>query len=141
MKHHIFRWPKIFFCKNDFQFAQLEEELEPLIAIIFNRNTGHNVGIQTKIGLREVILLDRQSTMDIFCNQDLVEKTAKSKTKMRLNSNSGTMTVSHQSTVNGYHNIVWFIKNSINNIISLINLCLNYLVTYRSDDMIFIAHK
>ena len=51
------------------------------------------------------------------------------------------MTVSHQATVNGYHNSVWFSENAIANIIELSNLRLQYLVTYRSDDMMFIVHK
>ena len=51
------------------------------------------------------------------------------------------MTVSHQATVNGYHNSVWFSENSIANIIALRNLCLQYLVTYMSDEMMFIVHR
>ena len=48
-----------------------------------------------------------QLTMDLFCNRALVDKIAKSKTKVGMGINSGTMIVSHQATVNGYHNIVW----------------------------------
>ena len=45
------------FGKSYFQFAQLDEEFEPRIAIIFNHTSGRNVGIKTKLDLRDVILL------------------------------------------------------------------------------------
>ena len=51
------------------------------------------------------------------------------------------MAVSHKAMVNGYHNSVWFSENSITNIIVLRNLCLQYLVIYRSDKMMFIFHR
>jgi hypothetical protein len=52
------------------QFAQLKKEFEPGIAKLFKQ-----AGSSFKIDLREVILLDRQSTMDLFCNAALVRKT------------------------------------------------------------------
>jgi hypothetical protein len=52
------------------QFAQVEKEFEPKIAKFFKQ-----AGLSVKIDLREVILLDSQSTMDIFCNAALVIKT------------------------------------------------------------------
>ena len=60
---------------------------------------------------------------------------------MQLKSNGGTTTVSHQATVNGYHNSVWFSKNFITNIIAMGNLRLQYLVTYKRDDTMFIVHR
>ena len=103
-----FQMANINFGKSDFGFAQLDEECKPRISSLFNQTTGNNIGIKTKLNLREDILIYSQLTMDFFCNQDSVEKTAKSKTKLLLKSNGRTMTVSRQLTVNGYHNIVWF---------------------------------
>ena len=51
------------------------------------------------------------------------------------------MTVSHQATVNGYHNSVWFSENFITNNIVLSNLHIQYLVTYSSYEMMFIIHR
>ena len=51
------------------------------------------------------------------------------------------MTMSRQETVNGYHNILWLSENSITNIIYLSNLSLQCLVTYRSDELVFIVHR
>ena len=59
---------KINFGKSDFQFAQLDEEFEPRIPRFFNQTAGRNVSMINKFNLREVILLDKQSTMDLFCN-------------------------------------------------------------------------
>jgi hypothetical protein len=52
------------------QFAQVDKEFEPTIVNILKE-----AGSSVKIDLREVILLDRQSTMDLFCNKALVSKT------------------------------------------------------------------
>ena len=62
-----FQISDINFGKSNFQFPQLDKEFEPPIASIFNQNVGRNTGIQTKINLRKVLLLNRQSTMDLFC--------------------------------------------------------------------------
>jgi hypothetical protein len=69
------------------QFAQVDKKFEPRIATLFKQ-----AGSPIKLDLRQVILLDSQSTMDLFCNAALVSKTSKSNSKMRLK-NSGTMVV------------------------------------------------
>ena len=78
---------------SGFQLSQLNEEFEPHISNIFNHSSAHNVGINTKIDLHEVIILDIKSTMNLLCNQSLVDKTTKLKNRIRLNSKSGTMKV------------------------------------------------
>ena len=70
-----------------------------------------------------------------------MENTTKSKTNIRIKSNGGKMIVSRQATLNGYHNSVWFSENIITNIISLRNLRLQYLVTYRINEIMFIVHR
>jgi hypothetical protein len=52
------------------QFAQVKKKFEPRIAKLFKQ-----AGLSVKIDLREVIILDSQSTMDLFCNAALVSKT------------------------------------------------------------------
>jgi hypothetical protein len=80
------------------QFAQVDREFEPTIANLFKQ-----AGFLVKIDLWEVILLDSQSTMDLFCNTALVSKTHKSTTSMRLKSNSDTMVVTRKATMPGYN--------------------------------------
>jgi hypothetical protein len=59
------------------QFAQLDKKFEPRIAKIFKQ-----AGSSIKLDLKEVILLDSQSTMDIFCNTALVSKISRSRSSM-----------------------------------------------------------
>jgi hypothetical protein len=119
------------------QFAQVDKGFEPIIAKLFKQNHGSNI----KLDLREVILLDRQSTMDIFCNSDMVGKTIKSASSMRLKSNGGTMVVTRKAYMAGYHKTVWFSKKAITNIIAIRNLIQQYRVTYYSDDLMFVVHR
>ena len=60
------------------------------------------------LNLRKVILLDRQSTMDLIFNEDMVESIYRSKKKMRLRSNGGKMVIYHKAVVSGYIKDVWF---------------------------------
>jgi hypothetical protein len=59
------------------QFAKLDKKLEPKIAKLFKQ-----AGSSIKLDLKEVILLDSQSTMDLFCNAALVSNISKSRSSM-----------------------------------------------------------
>jgi hypothetical protein len=96
------------------QFAQLVKKFEPIIAKLFKQT-----GSLIKLDIKEVILLDSQSTMDLFFNAALVSKTSKSKPSMRFKSNGGTMIVTRKATMPGYNKTVWFSTRSITNIIAL----------------------
>jgi hypothetical protein len=74
---------------------------------------------QIKLDLKEVILLDSQSTMDLFCNPKLVEKVTKTRKKMRLQSNGGSMIVCHKAKMAGYIHDVWFSNKAITNSIAI----------------------
>jgi hypothetical protein len=73
---------------QDLQFVQLDKKFEPRIAKLFKQ-----AGSSIKLDLKEVILLESQSTMDLFCNTALVSNISKSICNMRLKSNGGTMVV------------------------------------------------
>jgi hypothetical protein len=118
------------------QFVQVDKEFKPKIAKLF-KQTGSTI----KLDLREVILLDSQSTMDLFCNAALVSKTSKSNSSMRLKSNGGTMVVTRKATIPGYNKTAWFSTRAITNIIALRNLIDQYHVTYDSDDLMFVVHR
>jgi hypothetical protein len=76
----------------------------------------------TVLDLREVILLDRQSTMDLFCNSALVGKTIRPASIMRLKINGVTIVVTRKAYMVGYHKTVLFSKKAITNSIALRNL-------------------
>jgi hypothetical protein len=118
------------------QFAQIDKKFEPIIAKIFKQ-----AGSSIKLDLKEVILLDSQSTMGILCNAALVSKISKSRSSMRLKSNDSTMIVTRKATLPGYNKSVWFSTREITNIIALRNLIDQYRVTYDSDDLMFAVHR
>ena len=59
----------------------------------------HAESINIKLG--KGILIDRQSTMDILCNKETVERIYKSKNKMRIRSNGRKMVIDYKSVVAG----------------------------------------
>jgi hypothetical protein len=118
------------------QFANFDKKFEPRIAKLF-RHTGSSI----KLDLREVILIDNQSTMDLFCNAALVIKTSRSKSSMRLKSNCGSMVVTQKATMMGYNKTLWLSTRAITNIITLRSLIDQYRVTYNSGDLMFVVHR
>jgi hypothetical protein len=58
-------------------------------------------GKKIELDLKNVMLLDSQSTVDLFCNPKFVRNTKRSSNKMRLKSNGGTMMVGHEATMKG----------------------------------------
>jgi hypothetical protein len=118
------------------QFAQHDKELEPILTKLFKQ-----AGSSIKLDLKEVILLNSHSNMDLFCNSALVSNISKSKSSMRLKSNGGTMVVNRKATMKGYNKTVWFSNRKITNIIELRNLIDQYRVTYDSDDLMFVVHR
>jgi hypothetical protein len=119
------------------QFAQIENDFSPTIANLFKQShSPKKLVTKMKLDLREIILLDSQSTMDLFCNQNLVGEIFEERgSSMRLKSNGGKMVVDRQAIAPGYHKRVWFSKRAITNIIALKNLIQQYHVTYDSHDV------
>ena len=98
----------------------------------------HDESIDIK--LRKVILLNSQSTTDLLCNEEMVERIYKSNKKMRLRINGGKMVIDNKEVVAGYIKDVLFDKTAITNIFYLKNLIHQYRVTYVSLDQMFIVH-
>jgi hypothetical protein len=125
------------FADGGFQFTHVENEFKPQIAKLFKQRHGTEI----KLDLREIILLDSQSTMDLICNPVLMKKTFKSSTNMRMKSNGGTMMLTHKARMADYHTHVWYNEKATTNILALSNVIKQYHVTYNSDDQLFVVHR
>jgi hypothetical protein len=93
------------------------------------------------LDLRNVWLLDYQSTFDLCCNPDFAQKKRVAKRAMNMPSNGGDMRISKECKVLGYDFWVWCTHRTMTNILSLKNLISLYRVTYDSEKRTsFIVH-
>ena len=96
---------------------------------------------EIKLDVKNVILLDSCSTMDLFRNSEIVENITKVGKKMILQGNGGTLDVTHRATVCRYKHAVLFRKYSITNISAFKNFINQYWVTYDIIDKICVVHE
>ena len=90
-------------------------------------------GALTKpLNLREVLLLDNQSNVDLACNRELVEDIHKVKIGCKIGGTGGTLRVTHKSSQKGYNHKFWFDDKAIANIYALCNVIEQYRVSYDS---------
>ena len=94
-----------------------------------------------KLHLRNVMILDNQSTMDLICNKQFTSKINKYREKLRVQSNGGTLVVNQLSDMPGYKIKTWFRNKDITNIVSLKNIIKQYRVTYDSNEKQFVEHR
>ena len=88
-----------------------------------------------------MLLLDSCSTVDLFCNKNLVTKIWKSRNSMTVKGNGGDLKTHKKAYVENYRD-VWFNERAITNITSLNNVEEKFRVTYKSDrDSTFTVHK
>jgi hypothetical protein len=91
--------------------------------------------------LRGVVLLDNQSTVDIFCNKEFVSNIRLAPEPLILKSNGGELIAHHIADVVNYDEPVWFSKKAITNIFTLKNMKKQYRVTYNSVEETFLVHR
>jgi hypothetical protein len=71
-----------------------------------------------KVKLKDMLLLDNQSTVDLLCNQKLVSNICQVHDVMTVMGNGGKLTTHTKANLKGYGE-VWFDKQAITNILSL----------------------
>jgi hypothetical protein len=94
-----------------------------------------------ELGLRNVLLLDNQSTFDLCCNKKFASKIIMAENALQKTSNGGGLKITKKCKIPGYKYLVWYSKKAIANIICLKNLIKFYRVTYdRKVDTTFVVH-
>jgi hypothetical protein len=90
---------------------------------------------------RNWILLDNQSTVDVFCNEGLLQNIRKVNKTMNIKCNAGVTRTSWVGDLPGYGQ-VWYSKAGIANILSLSKVEDKYRITYGSaEEKQFIVQK
>jgi Zinc knuckle len=79
------------------------------------------------------LLLDNQSTVDLFCNSRLLKNIRHSDQRMSVQCNTGQCTTNMVGDLPGY-GTVWYDPNSIANILSLKRVASKYRVQYDSEN-------
>jgi hypothetical protein len=121
---------------NHFQMdLELLEERNPKIILAFKSKKYED------LDLRNVLLLDNQSTFNLCCNKKFTSQIVKATNALTMTSNGGGLRITHKCKIPGYKYPVWYSKQAITNIICLKNLIKCYRVTYDSKvDTTFVVH-
>ena len=94
------------------------------------------------INLKDSILLNNQSTMDLFCNKRLASFIWTVANHMTVHGNDRSLTTNCMAHVNNYGN-VWFNDQAITNVLSLKLVQEKFNVTYdgQNNHSVFTVHK
>ena len=83
-------------------FLQMESKIQPML--------DNNYKPEQELDLRNVILLDHQSTLDLIFNNRFTSEVKKSNTKLKVKGIGGTLIVNQRSKIPGYDQTTCFIK-------------------------------
>jgi hypothetical protein len=123
--------------QSHFQFMNVSFLNKRKNEMLFKQSRGKLDGLD----LRQVILLDNQSTMSLFCNKRLVTNIRESDEPLTLQSNGGSMIVTKIADIGDNQPPVWFSSKAITNILSLKDAVKKYDVEYQSNDREFIVYR
>ncbi len=95
---------------------EMLEEYHPKVVLALKSSKS------TNLDLRNVLLLDNQSTFDLCCNKTFASKIIKADNTLSMTSNGGGLKITEKCKIPGYKYLVWYSKKAITNIICLKNL-------------------
>ena len=90
-----------------------------------------NEDLQTQ--MKNWILLDNQSTTDLFCNKEFLTNIHRSNESTAIHTNGGMLMVNQKGTLEDYGE-VWYHPKAITNILGLVNVIKKYPVSYDSEN-------
>jgi len=108
---------------------------------------GALLAMRDSMDLTKQVLIDSQTTHDVFCNKKYVTDIRRAKRDLVLSTNGGGMRISQEADVPGLYPVgcdskVYYDTRAITNILSFKNLVKKYRITYDSDeDMAFTVHR
>jgi hypothetical protein len=112
------------------------EEVSPSCEFMFQQQ-GCCDEIET---LHNWILLDNQSTVNVFCNSNLVQNIRQATSTLQLKCNAGIVYINRIADLPGFPEPVWFHDNGIANVLSLSRVSKFFPVTYNNVEG-FVIHK
>ena len=123
-----------FYCGN---------ELEELMFLVNSNSPTEKSDMSSNAGniCESWLLLDSQSTIDVFSNAKLLSNIHRISTTLRIRCNAGMKTTNYRGYLSGY-GWVWYYPDGIANILSLSRVKEKYRVTFDSAlDNCFHVHK
>jgi hypothetical protein len=89
--------------------------------------------------MRNIILLDNQSTATVFCNEEMVENIRETNDTLHLSTNGGVLVSNLKANIPGW-GVAWFNPKAVTNIFSFAEMKDRYKIDYSNEEDAFIVH-
>ena len=86
----------------------------------------------TKVNLKDVLILDSGSTFSVMANRNLCGPVFTSKMPIKMGTNNGTKTIREETSIPGIDHQMYFNEEGMANVLSLFDLSKQYRITFDS---------